>query len=105
MRWTEIAGAARPRRPAADRAPASPRRPAASCAAIARRRITRGADIATSPGRADLAGGGPTEEPVEAAGSRGRAERAHRSLENYRTVFHELPQASSVTRKGTFLSS
>ena len=25
--------------------------------------------------------------------SRGRQERAHRSLENHRTVFHELPQA------------
>jgi hypothetical protein len=30
---------------------------------------------------------------------------AHRSLENYRTVFHELPQASFFFTKGTFLSS
>jgi hypothetical protein len=35
-----------------------------------------------------------------------RRARAHRSLENYRTVFHELPQAlSSFMRKGTFLTS
>ena len=43
-----------------------------------------------------------------------RRARAHRSLENYRTVFHELPQASSFhlegdisneLRTGTFLTS
>jgi len=28
--------------------------------------------------------------------SRGRRERAHRSLENQRTVFHELPQAPLI---------
>ena len=40
-----------------------------------------------------------------------RRARAHRSLENYRTVFHELPQAyqqgdiSNELRTGTFLTS
>jgi hypothetical protein len=31
--------------------------------------------------------------------SRGRPERAHRSLENHRTVFHKLPQAVSFTNE------
>jgi hypothetical protein len=45
--------------------------------------------------------------------SRGRQDRAHRCLENHRTVFHELPQAGSASlsegdisispRTGTFL--
>jgi len=43
------------------------------------------------------------EEPVEAAGAVDAEERAHRSLENYRTVFHELPQAVFLFNQGTFL--
>ena len=37
--------------------------------------------------------------------SRGRPERAHRSLENQRTVFHELPQASSGRSVGGDISN
>jgi hypothetical protein len=34
-----------------------------------------------------------------------RSARAHKSLENYRTVFHKLPQAVFFFNEGTFLSS
>jgi transposase len=45
------------------------------------------------------------EESMEAAGAVDAEERAHRSLENPRTVFHKLPQTSrsSLVVEGTFL--
>ena len=105
MRWTEIAGERRgPRR---RRAPpiAPPRR-----AAPRPRRVRRYHPSADHPWHKRSGRAGPPTWQVRGPMKRlwklpepwTRRTRAHRSLENYRTVFHELPQASSSLGRGHF---
>ena len=103
MRWTEITAASDG--PAPSTAPAAP-----SSAAGPPRRAQRGSSVAPRHERSieherrDRAGRRTHEEAYGSCRSRGRRERAHRSLENPQTGFPRAPTGLSLYWKGTFLS-